>query len=214
MKRSVCSYALIFALALLVGATGCKNKPVGPTPIPTARTTVAPSNNQAPLSQPIPPGQSLGDSNPVRTTPQADLDPNRDPNRKPGDLPPFIGFDGEQDRKTLAAYIVYFDLDRHTVRPDQASKLEAVAAHLKSHMEQNLILEGHCDERGTEEYNRALGERRALSLREYLGNLGVNLDRILTKSFGEDRPAVTGHTEDAWSKNRRGEFVLVSPKIN
>lgn len=214
MKRSVCSYALIFSVALLMGATGCKRKTEGITPIPGARTAV-PNNNQTTTAQPIPPGpgngNGLNDGNPITTTPQrTDLDPTRNP----GDLPPFIDFGGPQDRETLKAYIVYFDLDKHTVRPDQTSKLEAVAAHLKSHANLNLILEGHCDERGTEEYNRALGERRALSLREYLGNLGVNLDRILTKSFGEDKPAVEGHTEDAWSKNRRGEFILVAPKIN
>jgi peptidoglycan-associated lipoprotein len=210
MKRSVCSYALIFAMALLVGATGCKRSPKGPTPIQGARTTVPNTSNQTPLVQPIPPGQGFGDSNPIRSTQQADVDPARNPT----DLPGFRNFDGPQDRDTLKPYIVYFDLDRHNVRADQASKLEAVAAHLKSNANQNLILEGHCDERGTEEYNRALGERRALSLREYLGNLGVNLERVLTKSFGEDKPAIVGHTEDAWSKNRRGEFVLVSPKIN
>ena len=73
-------------------------------------------------------------------------------------------------------------------------------------------VEGHCDERGTEEYNRSLGERRALALRELLVAAGVSADRVHTLSFGKDKPVETGHNEAAWSKNRRGEFILVLPK--
>ena len=72
-------------------------------------------------------------------------------------------------------------------------------------------VEGHCDERGTEEYNRALGERRALAAREALIGLGIASDRVDTISYGEDKPAVPGHNESAWSKNRRGAFVLLTP---
>jgi peptidoglycan-associated lipoprotein len=72
-------------------------------------------------------------------------------------------------------------------------------------------VDGHCDERGTEEYNRALGERRALALREELISLGVDPNRIDTVSYGKDRPAETGHDEAAWRKNRRGEFLLETP---
>jgi peptidoglycan-associated lipoprotein len=72
-------------------------------------------------------------------------------------------------------------------------------------------VEGHCDERGTEGYNLSLGERRALAVRTYLVNLGISADRVYTISFGEARPAVDGHTEAAWSKNRRGEFILLLP---
>ena len=77
-----------------------------------------------------------------------------------------------------------------------------------------LLIEGHCDERGTEEYNRALGERRALSVREFLVTLGVAPDRVETVSFGEDRPADPGHSSAAWDKNRRGEIVLLSPPMS
>jgi peptidoglycan-associated lipoprotein len=72
-------------------------------------------------------------------------------------------------------------------------------------------VEGHCDERGTEEYNRALGERRALAVRDYLMNLGIDGDRIFTISYGEDLPAADGHDENAYRLNRRAEFVLLRP---
>ena len=75
-----------------------------------------------------------------------------------------------------------------------------------------ILVEGHCDERGTEEYNRALGERRALSVRDRLVELGVGADRIRTMSLGEDRPADPGFSGDAYQANRRGEFVLLKPK--
>ncbi|MFM8357398.1 MAG: OmpA family protein, partial [Verrucomicrobiota bacterium] len=74
-----------------------------------------------------------------------------------------------------------------------------------------MLLEGHCDERGTDGYNLALGERRALSVREELLNLGVESDRLQTITFGESRPADPGHDESAWSKNRRAEFILLNP---
>ncbi|HEY3165808.1 MAG TPA: OmpA family protein, partial [Candidatus Binatia bacterium] len=91
-------------------------------------------------------------------------------------------------------------------------KLERVASEMKSaHAGKALRIEGHCDERGTEEYNRSLGERRAQSVREYLVRLGMNPTMIQTISMGEERPAVSGHDEAAWSKNRRGELVLLTP---
>ena len=73
-------------------------------------------------------------------------------------------------------------------------------------------MDGHCDERGTEEYNRSLGERRALAVREHLIRLGIAPERVRTLSWGEDRPVDTGHNEEAWQKNRRAEFILLKPK--
>ena len=75
-----------------------------------------------------------------------------------------------------------------------------------------LLIEGHCDERGTEEYNRALGERRALAAREALAKMGVDPMRVFTRSYGKDKPMDMGHEEGAWTKNRRDEFVLLHPK--
>ena len=116
------------------------------------------------------------------------------------------------DPAALAAYTVYFEFDKSSVRASEKSKMEEVAKVLKSGAADKLLIEGHCDERGTEGYNLALGERRALSLREYLANLGVGPDRIRTISYGEARPAIPGSSDDAWSKNRRGQFILLKPK--
>jgi len=116
------------------------------------------------------------------------------------------------DRDTFKANTVYFDFDRATIKPSERSKIDAVAQVLKSKPNTKVQVEGHCDERGTEEYNRALGERRALAVREYLINAGISADRIFTISYGEDRPVDPGHNEAAWAKNRRAEFVLLLPK--
>jgi peptidoglycan-associated lipoprotein len=107
---------------------------------------------------------------------------------------------------------IYFDYDKSTIKSSQTAKLDRIAAALKSRPGKGLRIEGHCDERGTEEYNRALGERRALAAREYLVlQKGLDASVIDTISYGEDRPADPGHNEAAWSKNRRDEFILLKP---
>ena len=88
----------------------------------------------------------------------------------------------------------------------------AVAEALSNNPENKILVEGHCDERGTEEYNRALGERRALSIRDILVEKGISPDRIRTMTFGEDRPADPSLSETTYRLNRRGEFVLLTPK--
>ncbi len=104
---------------------------------------------------------------------------------------------------------VLFDYDSARIRPSEDSKLAAVAAYMKSNPGK-LVVEGHCDERGTAEYNRALGERRALAARDELVKLGVDTSRMSTISYGKERPADMGHDEGSWSKNRRCEFVVVN----
>ena len=116
------------------------------------------------------------------------------------------------DREALAAQTVYFEVDRSEIYPDDLGKVEAVAGILAQDAQNKVMIEGHCDERGTEEYNRALGERRALSVRDALVGLGVSADRVRTMSLGEDRPADTGLDDAAFARNRRGEFVLLKPK--
>lgn len=101
---------------------------------------------------------------------------------------------------------VYFDYDSYALRPDALSTLQANAEVLKQVPNVIVQVEGHCDERGTQEYNLALGEKRALATREQLVRLGISGDRIVTISYGEEMPADTGHNEDAWSKNRRCQF--------
>ena len=103
---------------------------------------------------------------------------------------------------------VFFDFDKYDVRADQRGTVEALAAWLDSNPSVTLTIEGHCDERGTREYNLALGERRANSVRDYLVALGTNPARLTTVSYGEERPAVLGSNESAWAQNRRGVFVV------
>lgn len=102
---------------------------------------------------------------------------------------------------------IYFDYDRYAIRSDSKAALTSNAGAIKSNVSWGVVtIEGHCDERGSEEYNLALGERRANAVRRYLIDLGVEGSRLRTVSFGEARPAVPGHDENAWRYNRRSEF--------
>lgn len=189
---------LTVAVLLSVGVVGCKKKVKGPTPIPTGRTNPQDTDPFGPGG--LLPGTTLQPDQPVRT----------------GEgLPPTGPIDlanTDQDREFFRANTVYFDFDRSTVKASEASKIEAVAAHLRGNAAQGVLVEGHCDERGTEQYNLSLGERRALAVREYLVNLGIDSQRVHTISYGEAQPAAPGHDESAWSKNRRGEFILLKPR--
>ena len=104
---------------------------------------------------------------------------------------------------------VYFDFDSSDVRSDQVSRIETNATFLKSKPDTNIRIEGNCDPRGTNEYNMALGERRALSAKKYLINLGISEERLSTISFGEERLLMHGHDELSWAQNRRDDFVIV-----
>lgn len=103
---------------------------------------------------------------------------------------------------------VYFDFDKSNIREDQVSRIETNGAFLKDNMRAKIIIQGNCDERGTQEYNMALGERRAQSAKKYLTDLGVAPGRIMTISYGEEKPLVHGHDEYAWAQNRRDDFVF------
>jgi peptidoglycan-associated lipoprotein len=102
---------------------------------------------------------------------------------------------------------VYFDYDSYTLRPDAQATLRTNAGVIEKYPDVRVQIQGHCDERGSEEYNLALGDRRARAIMDYLVNLGIAPDRLSTITFGEERPVDPGHDEVAWSKNRRGEFV-------
>jgi peptidoglycan-associated lipoprotein len=102
---------------------------------------------------------------------------------------------------------VYFDFDKSEIRPDARDTLKSNAAMIGKEEGGTVTIEGHCDERGSTEYNLALGERRANAVKRYLVDLGVPSSRLRTVSFGEDRPAVQGHDESAWRYNRRADFA-------
>lgn len=103
---------------------------------------------------------------------------------------------------------VLFAYDRYDIEPTEVKKIEAVADFLKRDRSALVLCEGHCDERGSNEYNMTLGEHRALSVRGYLIRLGIDANRIQTRSYGEERPVALGHNESAWRLNRRVEFKL------
>jgi peptidoglycan-associated lipoprotein len=103
---------------------------------------------------------------------------------------------------------IYFDYDKSNLRKDAQDALSANAKLIQKYTKWTVTIEGHCDERGTAEYNLALGERRAMSAYRYLVSLGIEDKRLSTVSYGEERPADPGHTEAAWSKNRRCEFKI------
>ncbi|MCX7635802.1 MAG: peptidoglycan-associated lipoprotein Pal [Syntrophales bacterium] len=103
---------------------------------------------------------------------------------------------------------IHFDFDQSTLRPDARAILKEHAAWLLKNPGVSVLIEGHCDERGTNEYNLALGDRRANETMKYLVELGVAKERIKTISYGEERPLDPGHNEAAWAKNRRAHFVI------
>lgn len=102
---------------------------------------------------------------------------------------------------------IHFDFDKYSIRADAAPILRENANWMKANSNKQFIVEGHCDERGTNEYNMALGERRAKAAKDYLINLGVSASILSTVSFGEEKPLDFGHDESAWAANRRAEFV-------
>ena len=103
---------------------------------------------------------------------------------------------------------VFFALDQSTLSSDAQATLDKQAAWLKSNTSVNVVLEGHADERGTREFNLALGERRATAAKNYLVSAGVAASRVSTVSYGKERPAVDGHDESAWAQNRRAVTVI------
>jgi len=119
------------------------------------------------------------------------------------------GIEGEVFESGLLKDI-YFEFDRYDVRPQDAEILKQNAAWLTKSPNAKIQIEGHCDERGTNEYNLALGERRANSAKKYLVSLGVKADRISTITYGKERPLDPAHTEEAWAKNRRAHSIVLS----
>jgi peptidoglycan-associated lipoprotein len=102
---------------------------------------------------------------------------------------------------------IFYDFDKSELRMDAVEQLKTNANWMGANAERNVIIEGHCDERGTNEYNLALGERRANSARDYMVNLGVPSTRMKTVSYGEEKPFATGHDEESWAQNRRAHFL-------
>ncbi|HEY1787520.1 MAG TPA: OmpA family protein [Verrucomicrobiae bacterium] len=192
MKKFI--YPAVIALAVTIASTGCRHRPVGITPINGPGQGAAIGEQGG--------GGTLQPMTPVSSSPGSGIAENA----------PFDPSKWDQDRDALAANSVHFAFDSAVVRDSESANLQAVAAKLQGDANANVMIEGNCDERGTEEYNRSLGERRAEAAREALVGMGVDGNRIHTTSYGKDKPADAGHDEAAWSKNRRDDFVLLHPK--
>jgi peptidoglycan-associated lipoprotein len=190
--RSATRVAAVFivTMALLMGACGKKKSPVVrpmPEPPPPA-TTPAPAPPAPPqpvTEQPLVPPEPVGEAS-IESKPLDELN-------KEGLLKP-----------------VFFEYDASELSPDAQQTLNQDAALLKQHSTWVITIEGHCDERGTAEYNLALGERRAVAARTYLVSLGIAADRLHTVSYGKEFPFDPAHSADAWAKNRRAHFVITA----
>jgi len=188
----------MFALLLVVGVVlvGCAKRPAttqAAAPAPTGQAAATPSAPQAPA-----PAQMQPASPATAAAPPATAAPTARP--APSE------FTSVADLKDI-----HFDFDKYDIRPGDAKTLDGNAGWLKSNPNHLVLIEGHCDERGTNEYNLALGERRAKSTMNYLVSQGVQASRITIISYGEERPTCTQKTEECWAQNRRAH-LLVKPR--
>ena len=133
---------------------------------------------------------------------------------EPGEIPlyeqqpPITAFEEAANKEVFRD--IHFDFDRSDIQAVDRPILEGIAEHLRANPDMFLLIEGHCDERGTNEYNLALGERRALSTRAFLAGLGVEEHRMVTVTYGEENPIDPGHNEAAWANNRRAHFKVAT----
>src|SRR5215217_4728470 len=176
----------------------------------TLAATAACKKPQPPIAKPTPPpGTSTADANRPPAPPTPVSEPRPVP-PEPVAEDPISGRDIGDINKNSPFQPVFFALDSSEVDTTAQQALNANAEILKKYPSWVITVEGHADERGTAEYNLALGERRALSARTYLVSLGISSDRLRTVSYGKEFPFDPGHDEAAWAKNRRAQFVLTS----
>jgi peptidoglycan-associated lipoprotein len=186
MKPRAIAIAIFFLIApaVLSFVVGCKKKPsVETIPAPAEQPVEAPARIEEPKPAPPPPTPKPTPP-PAKTVTAADLNAQR------------------------VLKTIYFDYDQYDLRTDAREMLASNVEWLKTNSKWRLLIEGHCDERGTNEYNMALGDRRANAAKNYLVSAGVDASRVRTISYGEERPADPGHDETAWTKNRRAEFII------
>jgi peptidoglycan-associated lipoprotein len=174
-------------------------------------TVSACAKKQPPIARPTPPPPRTGGATPAR--PPAPPEPVSEPTMVPPEpvVEDTIGSKSLDDlNRESPLKPVYFEYDSSELSADAQAALNANAELLKKYPAWTITLEGHCDERGTAEYNLALGERRALAARNYLVSLGISADRLRTVSYGKEFPFDPGHDEAAWSRNRRAHFVITA----
>ncbi len=174
---------MLIGLSVAVLLSACASKePVKEVPVDDRKPTSTTNVTATPQTQTT---QGTG----VTGKSVSAMDPLKDPNNP------------------LSKRVIYFEYDKDTVQPEYAALVQAHASYLASNRSRKIRLEGHADERGSREYNMALGQRRADAVRKASAALGVSNDRMETVSFGEDKPKSTGHDEAAWAQNRRVEIV-------
>lgn len=199
MKVTKFANLVVLGLVLTVAVAGCRKKPSYLTPLPGSRTG---------LPQDVGAGGTVGGGGEGTGGAGGGI------TSSPGDTPqatPDSHLGWIEDASIFKQDTVYFDFDSSVVKTSEKAKVSKIAEHLKANARTAVRVEGNCDERGTEEYNRALGERRALAVREELIALGIDPKRVDTVSYGEDKPAAQGHDESAWKLNRRDDFILLTP---
>jgi peptidoglycan-associated lipoprotein len=201
MRLRSAAYVLsILALALVV--SGCPKRPL--VPVVAAPAPVAPPPAPAPAPPPPAPAPApppVAAAPPPAPAPAPVAPPAPAPAPTPPPPPPadYAPNDNLKD--------VYFDFDKANIRPADAKTLESSGAYLKSNPNLLVLIEGHCDERGTAEYNIALGERRAKAAMNHLVAQGIDAGRVTLVSYGKERPVCTERTEACWAKNRRDRFL-------
>jgi peptidoglycan-associated lipoprotein len=191
---------LWFVVVLLIGAFTLAGCPKRPEVMQAAPTPAGPPAATAPAPPPPAPAPAQVVEAPV--VPPAPA-PAEAPAAPPPPPAPAAAVPPPSPLKD-----VFFSYNRDSIRDDQKAALNDNVGWLKVNMGAKLLIEGHCDERGTAEYNLALGERRAKAAKDYLVKAGIAADRISTISYGKERPFVLGHDESAWKWNRRARFVL------
>jgi peptidoglycan-associated lipoprotein len=203
---SRCSHVMLASLLVLsVVLVGCAKRPAttqAAAPAPTGAAATTPGATTAaaqPSSGSAPSGGGTTSSGGATTPAPAPATPTTA-------RPAPSEFTAVADLKDI-----HFDFDKYDIRPSDAKTLDGNASWLKSNPNHLVLIEGHCDERGTNEYNLALGERRAKSTMNYLVSQGVQASRITIISYGEERPTCSQKTEECWAKNRRAHF-LVKPR--
>jgi peptidoglycan-associated lipoprotein len=193
-------FAFPFLLVAVVALSGCAKRPAttqaaAPAPTGAATSTAAPPPSGTATAQPTTPGGSGATSGAGTATPApAPAAPARPVPKDFAAVPDLVD--------------VFFDFDKYDIRPADAKTLDANASWLKSNPNHLVLIEGHCDERGTNEYNLALGERRAKATRDYLVSVGIDGGRITVISYGEERPICAEKNEACWAKHRRAHFLV------
>jgi peptidoglycan-associated lipoprotein len=183
----------LLAFITLAGVSACGGKKP-----PVARATPPPPGSTAGSRPPAPP-EPVVESEPVPVPPEPTIDSADNSNRSLDEI-----------NKQSPLQPVFYELDSAEMSAEAQATLAANAEVLKKNSTWVISIEGHCDERGTAEYNLALGERRALSARSYLVSLGIPAERMRTVSYGKEFPFDPNHNESAWAKNRRSHFVVTA----